>query len=443
MTKAPNPLGATIFSPITRGPREHVEFRIAQLVHSLLWTVDYRPSAIDYRPSNWYTSLDMQKIDLSKLNTRFIKYTAILIAIVWILSGVLFKEQNTIMFKYFIEKPPIYFVRTESMARLMCLDFQKNLSSPSLENIRVLLDKYNSPPSLNVDFIYSDRSGTPRSLLKDIPEKNLTKAEYVYPVKYGNLSGKLLVYDMNTQFKKKFEEYRRIAGLTRVLFLMIMVLLFLMLLFREYTAGIEKQKKIVESQRRNAEHRAAHDGATGLCNQKYFKMRLEDEMLLSQKYHRPITLIMCDIDHFKEFNDTYGHIAGDKILKMIADTIRDNVRGYDVAARYGGEEFAVLFIGNEPDETIDAAMRHKTLTDKTIEIAGRIKKKIEETTLAVGDKTAHVTISMGVSSYTGKDPYTGAHFIGEADQALYTSKNRGRNRITLFDPATKESKTYE
>ncbi|RKY42235.1 MAG: hypothetical protein DRP85_03400 [Candidatus Makaraimicrobium thalassicum] len=378
---------------------------------------------------------------LSIFKTRFIKYLVLLSVICWFLFNYLLKTQSTIMFKYFVEKPPLYYVRAETMARLVCFDFQKKLSSPSLADIRNLIDEYNSPPSLTVDFVYQDKSGTMRSILKNVKEADLTAPEYTYPIKYRNLKGKLLVYDMNTQFRKKFEEYRRIANITRMFFILTLLLLLSTVLFREYSADIKREKHAVENEKRAAEFRSLHDSATGLCTQRYFKDLLGKEIIRSQRWKRPVSVLMCDIDYFKKFNDSYGHLAGDEALRTVAYTIKNNVRAYDIVARYGGEEFAIFFLGIDFDQAKSGAVSQKELTDKTVDIATRIKNNIEKTQIKIDHKHASVTLSIGMVIYTGGADYTAERLIGEADRALYKSKEDGRNRITLYDPAKNQFKT--
>jgi diguanylate cyclase len=143
---------------------------------------------------------------------------------------------------------------------------------------------------------------------------------------------------------------------------------------------------------------------------------------------------MCDIDHFKQFNDNFGHLSGDKALKTVADIIKSNVRTFDVVARYGGEEFAILLMEAGFEEIRSVANRLKNLTDQAVDIAGRIKEKVQNTLLEVEHKKVHLTLSMGVASYDGHTDYRSEYLISEADHALYESKNNGRNQITVFDP---------
>ncbi|MGD2279357.1 MAG: GGDEF domain-containing protein, partial [Candidatus Omnitrophota bacterium] len=162
-----------------------------------------------------------------------------------------------------------------------------------------------------------------------------------------------------------------------------------------------------------------------------------------QRYKRPISLIMCDIDFFKRFNDTYGHLAGDEILRTVSRIITENVRASDIVARYGGEEFAILLMETGLKEAQSIAKRLKTLMDQSIEVAERIKDKVETTHISLDHKEVGVTLSMGLSSYDGHEDYKPEYLISEADHALYESKDGGRNLLTVFNPETKEFKSYK
>ncbi|HJQ61363.1 MAG TPA: GGDEF domain-containing protein, partial [Burkholderiales bacterium] len=135
----------------------------------------------------------------------------------------------------------------------------------------------------------------------------------------------------------------------------------------------------------------------------------------------PIAAILFDIDHFKRFNDTWGHEAGDLVLKSVADVIRQNVRGSDIACRYGGEEFIVVL----PEATRNVA----------VERAETIRRDIERMQLLLGDqKLDRVTASFGVALYpTHADDAEG--LVRSADDALYQAKDQGRNRVHVFETA--------
>ena len=374
---------------------------------------------------------------LSFLKTRFIGYLVLFSLIGWFLFNFLLNSQSAIMYRYFIEKPTGYNLeRAERLASSIYQSFKKEVPSPSLENIRVFINKYNDIPFLSVNFVYRDDKGVMQSIVKDVKEIDILSAEYVYPVKYGDQDiGTLLVYDINKEYKRGLAEYQHMINVTRIFFAVLLVLLLSVLLYREYSTKIEHEKRL-------AEYRAVHDGLTGLYTQKYFKEHLKREISRSQRYNCPLSLVMCDIDHFKNFNDTYGHLAGDEILQTVARIISEDVRASDIVARYGGEEFAILLIEAGTEEALSVARRLKNLMDQTIEVADRIKERIQHTEIEFDHKHVGVTISMGVSSYSGGADYKPEYLIGEADHALYESKNSGRNLITLFDPLTKEFKRY-
>lgn len=372
---------------------------------------------------------------LSFLKTRFIGYLILFSVISWFLFNFLLNRQSVIMYKYFIAKPTSYNLeRAERLASSIYQSFKKEVPSASLENIRVFINKYNDIPFLSVNFVYQDDKGVMRSVIKDAKEIDILSAEYVYPIKYGDHEvGTLLVYDINKEYKRGLQEYSHMMNVTRISFTVLLVLLLSVLLYREYSTKIEHEKRI-------AEYQAVHDGLTGLYTQKYFKEHLEREINRSQRYKSPLSLVMCDIDHFKDFNDVYGHLAGDEVLRTVARIISENVRASDIVARYGGEEFAILLMEAGIREAETIAKRLKELMERTVEIADRIKGKVQHTPIEINHKHVGVTISMGVSSYSGSADYKPEYFIGEADHALYESKNSGRNLITLFDPVTKEFK---
>ncbi len=373
----------------------------------------------------------------SFLKTRFIAYLALLTILSWFLFNFLLNRQSSIMYQYFIEKPASYNLeRAERLSSSIYQSFKKEVPEPSLDKISAFIEKYNDIPFLSVNFVYQDKQGVMRSVLKNVKEVDILNAEYVYPVSYGNREiGTLLVYDINKEYKRGLEEYNNTINITRISFAVLLLLILSVLLYREYSTKIEDEKRL-------AEYQAVHDGLTGLYTQKYFKEHLEREISRSHRYSRPLSLIMCDVDHFKEFNDTHGHLAGDAALRTVAEIITESVRTSDIVARYGGEEFAVLLMEAGHEEAQSVANRIKTLTDQAMEVADRIKDKVEHTQIPVDHTHATVTLSMGVSSYGGDPDYKPEYLIGQADHALYESKNNGRNRITIYNPATKEFKQY-
>ncbi|PKL41116.1 MAG: hypothetical protein CVV44_00315 [Spirochaetae bacterium HGW-Spirochaetae-1] len=167
---------------------------------------------------------------------------------------------------------------------------------------------------------------------------------------------------------------------------------------------------------------AIKDGMTRLFIHKYFKERLVEELKRSRRYKHPLTLAMFDIDHFKVFNDTYGHQAGDRVLKEVAAVIEDNCRSMDIPCRYGGEEFAVIL--------------PETSQNDAIIFMERIRQKIDLMHIEYSGTSLHVTVSAGYSSIPELDPGDAEEFITMADRALYQSKENGRNRITFYSGDT-------
>jgi diguanylate cyclase (GGDEF)-like protein len=164
---------------------------------------------------------------------------------------------------------------------------------------------------------------------------------------------------------------------------------------------------------------ATTDGLTQLNNHRAFQEFLAKEIERSRRYRRPLALLMMDIDHFKNFNDTYGHPVGDLVLKEISTCIRQSIRVNDIAARYGGEEFTVII----PETGPEGAMT----------IAERIRRTVEAHSVVSKDNRLHVTISLGCAVMplmaTAQQP-----LIDAADKALYFSKEHGRNKATLYSP---------
>lgn len=163
---------------------------------------------------------------------------------------------------------------------------------------------------------------------------------------------------------------------------------------------------------------ANKDGLTGLWNQRYFKDNLKKEIERTLRYKNHLSLIMMDVDHFKSFNDTYGHQTGDIVLKTIANVIKESVRNTDIPARYGGEEFAIIL----------------TMTDEkgAEKFAERLRKKIESLEIKDinGQPVRKVTSSLGIAYYDKN--YSVNDFIEYADKALYLCKEKGRNCVTKF-----------
>lgn len=157
------------------------------------------------------------------------------------------------------------------------------------------------------------------------------------------------------------------------------------------------------------------DGLTGVANRRHFDSYLEQEWARAKRYKQPLTLIMIDIDHFKQFNDNYGHLSGDSCLKNVAKTLSITVqRATDLVARYGGEEFAII-LPNIEDGYIVAELCRQAIE----------KAMIPHKFSSVAE---HVTISVGISTVIPKNETGVEDLIRQTDQALYTAKETGRNK---------------
>lgn len=162
------------------------------------------------------------------------------------------------------------------------------------------------------------------------------------------------------------------------------------------------------------------DPLTGAANRKAFDNALAEALSAAQESGEPVSLLMCDIDHFKKFNDSWGHQTGDQVLRLVASCLSDNVKGKDTAARYGGEEFVVI-LRNTP---LAGAVRVADQIRTTVESKKLIKK-------STGDILGTITISIGVSQFAnGENADT---LIRRADACLYGAKHAGRNLVVGQD----------
>jgi diguanylate cyclase (GGDEF)-like protein len=159
---------------------------------------------------------------------------------------------------------------------------------------------------------------------------------------------------------------------------------------------------------------AIEDGMTGLHNHRAFQERLAAEVESAKRYGSELSLIMLDVDNFKQYNDAYGHPEGDLIIKKLAELLKENSRESYSAARYGGEEFALIL----PQTGVDGASA----------IAERIRRAVAGTVW----QKRYVTISLGIATLTSAldNP---RDIIASADEALYRSKHQGRNCVTVAD----------
>jgi diguanylate cyclase (GGDEF)-like protein len=161
------------------------------------------------------------------------------------------------------------------------------------------------------------------------------------------------------------------------------------------------------------------DGLTGLTVHRHFQSRLDEELKRSERYREPLSLVMSDIDHFKNFNDTWGHLAGDAVLKAVAGVLQKGLGPSEMAVRYGGEEFVLVL----PRHTKEMALAR----------AEALRGAVKDLKVETEAQTLNVTISLGVATFPD-DAMTKIGLIDMADAALYQSKRGGRDRVTAAKP---------
>ena len=168
---------------------------------------------------------------------------------------------------------------------------------------------------------------------------------------------------------------------------------------------------------------ATTDAVTGLYNRHYLTSHMETRLQAAQSSGKPLSVLMMDIDHFKIVNDTYGHAAGDIVLKEFAKRMAKNIRGVDLAARYGGEEFVV--------------MMPETPTDWAYMIGDRLRQEVCENKFEVGLPSGPIDISVSIGVATSEEGQSPSQLLAEADRALYAAKASGRNKVIIAgDEAT-------
>ncbi|HXE97786.1 MAG TPA: diguanylate cyclase [Dongiaceae bacterium] len=188
--------------------------------------------------------------------------------------------------------------------------------------------------------------------------------------------------------------------------------------FDNITERKRTEKDLIESENR---YRALSitDSLTKLFNSRHFFNQLRYEIERTERYGHPLSLILLDIDDFKKYNDTYGHLEGDKVLTVLADAIRENLRHIDSAYRYGGEEFTILL---PETECRDALI-----------VAERIRKSFENSILhPLKESEVHKTISVGVGQYASNEKESS--FLERVDMGMYRAKNQGKNQVCLAKP---------
>jgi diguanylate cyclase (GGDEF)-like protein len=187
----------------------------------------------------------------------------------------------------------------------------------------------------------------------------------------------------------------------------------------ERTFELQVTLRELEEKNRSLELLNTEDALTGIKNRRFFDKKLVMELRRSRREQTPLSIVMLDIDRFKNINDTYGHIIGDQVIKAVSDLIKDHLkRPLDEVARYGGEEFVVL-LPNTPSEGAQ-------------DIAEKIRADISVSTVTVANNDIQFTISAGVYTSIADDVSNPQIFTECADKALYYAKQHGRNQVITF-----------
>ena len=188
---------------------------------------------------------------------------------------------------------------------------------------------------------------------------------------------------------------------------------------KKLEARLSTSKQEIEQLQQNLEAvrtESLTDPLTTLWNRKYFDQALTNAMAEAKTKNEPLSLLMTDVDHFKNFNDKYGHQTGDQVLRLVALAVKQNVKGRDIAARYGGEEFVIAL----PNTSLQSA----------ITVADHIRRAVMTKELmkrSSGERLGRVTVSIGTAVFRPTD--TAQSLIERADNCLYAAKRNGRNRI--------------
>lgn len=181
---------------------------------------------------------------------------------------------------------------------------------------------------------------------------------------------------------------------------------------------LRRQRQEMHALRKELAELALRDSLTGLPNRRSFEKLLREELARAQRYGTSCSVAMIDVDHFKVYNDTHGHLAGDQVLRELAELLRVHLRGTDIPARYGGEEFAVILV--------------QTPVDRAWEVMERLRREVERHHFS-GEQvlpTGELTISAGLAACGDVAP-SSEELLERADRALYAAKEAGRNRVHI------------
>lgn len=229
--------------------------------------------------------------------------------------------------------------------------------------------------------------------------------------KEGDIRGGISVTSSATETAGKIKESRLFLIFAAILIISL-ILAIIYLVARSFINDLRTaETKLVEM--------ATQDFLTGLLNRRETFRRLDEELQRSRRLATPFSVLLLDLDHFKQVNDVHGHSAGDLVLQAVAAALRQGVRPYDLCCRYGGEEFLVIL----PETALEDAAG----------IAERLRRDIENLKITAAKETAlQITASIGAAALLGHE--TIDQLVARADEAMYNAKSSGRNRVCLAEP---------
>lgn len=193
---------------------------------------------------------------------------------------------------------------------------------------------------------------------------------------------------------------------------------FLVMLQITDTSNLVKRERVLQSRSEQLSRDAVIDGLTGIYNRKYFDQKLTIELSRAKRQNNPLSLVMLDVDYFKNYNDTYGHPAGDRVLQAIVGAVQSQLnRPSDVFARYGGEEFIIIL-----PSTDQAGATY---------IAEKVRRAVSDLQLvgAYSLVGQHISVSLGATTYAAGGVCSGTQLLNTVDKALYAAKHGGRNAV--------------
>ena len=262
-------------------------------------------------------------------------------------------------------------------------------------------------------FRYESREGEVyfRYMAPLVTEKSCLVCHAQQGYKEGDIRGGISVTSSATETAGKIRESRFFLMLAAAL-IVLLILTIIYLVARSFIKELKTaETKLVEM--------ATQDFLTGLLNRRETFRRLDEELQRSRRLAVPFSVLLLDLDHFKQVNDSHGHSAGDLVLQTVASVLRRGVRPYDLCCRHGGEEFLVVL----PETALTGAAG----------IAERLRSDIEQQVISLPDgQTLQVTASIGAAALAGDE--TIDQLIIRADEAMYQAKQGGRNRVCLADP---------